>query len=173
MAETWERVVGYERTYEVSDLGCVRRIGRARGARCRLMKRSPNSHGYAAVRLTQDGVGKLWAVHTLVARAFLGPQPKGIHVNHKNGNRNDPRLENLEYVTPSENQLHSYRVLGIPRRKARGEACRHAILTEQKVREIRSRKAAGESTSVLAYEYGVKAVTIRHIITRRLWKHVH
>jgi hypothetical protein len=50
---------------------------------------------------------RLWRrVHRVVAKAFLGPIPKGKEVNHKNLDKHDNRVENLEYMTRSENQLH-------------------------------------------------------------------
>ena len=54
-----------------------------------------------------------YLVHRLVAKTFLSDSYfQGAHVNHKNGNKQDNRVENLEWVTPSENELHSHRVLG-------------------------------------------------------------
>ena len=54
-----------------------------------------------------------YSLHRLVAMAFLQESYfEGAHVNHKDGNKHDNRVENLEWVTPSENELHSYRQLG-------------------------------------------------------------
>jgi ribosomal protein S25 len=48
-------------------------------------------------------------IHQLVTAAFLGPCPEGKQVNHKNGNKRDNRVENLEYLTPDENKAHAKR----------------------------------------------------------------
>ena len=67
-----------------------------------------SSSGYSIV-----GIGShKFRVHRLVARAFLGPPPSLLHshVNHKDFNRANNCIDNLEYVTPSENQIHSYSV---------------------------------------------------------------
>lgn len=66
---------------------------------------------YKAVRLTD---GKHHYVHRLILEAFVGPVPAGKQVDHLNGIRNDNRLENLEYKTPSENNRNkrTYNKLG-------------------------------------------------------------
>ncbi len=51
--------------------------------------------------------GKVFLVHRVVAETFFGPCPKGLQVNHKNGNKDDHRIENLEYITAKENIIHS------------------------------------------------------------------
>lgn len=56
--------------------------------------------------------GKAFNIHRLVAFAFCDCYAEGLQVNHKNGNKGDNRAENLEWVTASENQRHSYAVLG-------------------------------------------------------------
>ena len=68
------------------------------------------SNGYCFVMLSKDGETKQYLLHRLVARAFLGDSL--LEVNHKNGDKDDNRVDNLEYVTHTENQKHSYAVLG-------------------------------------------------------------
>jgi hypothetical protein len=108
--------------YAVSDLGRVRVV---RGAHLpqpirRLIR---NAMGYTTVVLTAQGRQQRVPVHRLVAMEFLGPRQPGHHVNHKNGDKEDARLSNLEYVTPRENVLHAIRVglrpAGPPPRKPR------------------------------------------------------
>lgn len=100
MSIEWREVVGYPR-YQVSNEGQVI------GPRFGLMHPSISVKGYCYVTL-DDRKNKF--VHRLVAEAFLGPSDK--QVNHKNGVRSDNRVENLEWVTPSENQKHAFAVLG-------------------------------------------------------------
>lgn len=118
MSEQWRPVVGYESTYEVSNLGNVRRSGPAarngngRGGGARLglhLKQHSVPGGYQVVQLWQDGRPKMRLVHRLVAEAFLGPVPEGREVNHKDGNKRNNGNANLEYVTHSENNKHAYR----------------------------------------------------------------
>lgn len=76
------------------------------------LTRIPMSHGYLSVSLSKNGRGTHTLVHRIVATAFL-PNPEDKRtVNHKNGNKHDNRLDNLEWATYSENHKHSFRKLG-------------------------------------------------------------
>lgn len=69
-----------------------------------------SSNGYVRVELSQSGNGKKYLLHRLLAQAFI-PNPNGKpQVNHIDGNPRNNRLDNLEWVTRSENQLHAYRL---------------------------------------------------------------
>jgi len=97
----WE-IIPFDENYEVSDSGLVRRIDGG------LIKSFVLNTGYAQVQLSKR---KKYSVHRLVAFSFCYGFKEGLVVNHKNGIRNDNRCENLEWVTASENNFHSYRVL--------------------------------------------------------------
>jgi hypothetical protein len=86
-----------------------------------------------------------------------------------NGVRNDNRLENLEYVTPSENKRHAFRTGLTPR--PIGEKNGSAKLDEAQVREIKIR-CQTERTCVLAREFGVSFMTITHIKRGKNWSHI-
>lgn len=102
--EKWLPVVGYEGLYAVSDLGRVRSFHKRRAGR--LMKISTNKvSGYATVALSRSGSAKHWTVHTLVLEAFDRPRPEGMECRHRNGDRADPALTNLEWGTSGENNL--------------------------------------------------------------------
>ncbi len=74
----------------------------------RELKQSQSNTGYLRVELWSEGFGKKHSVHRLVALAFV-PNPEGKpQVNHKDGDKQNNRFENLEWVTQSENQLHAY-----------------------------------------------------------------
>lgn len=97
--------------------------------------------------------------------AFVGPKPGGCQVNHKDGNKANDALANLEYVTVSENIRHAFRTGLLVR--ARGEASPVAKLTDAMANEIRARyrrydRAA--SQYVLAREYGVNQGAISAIV---------
>lgn len=69
-------------------------------------KDKDNGNGYRYINLSRDGVRYTRSVHRLVVATFLGESDK--HVNHINGDKTDNRLENLEYVTASENVQHAH-----------------------------------------------------------------
>jgi hypothetical protein len=103
--EVWLPVVGYEGYYEVSDLGRVRSL-RRRGTEETIMSTRVEPHrGYSAIDLRRNNRRKRFFVHRLVAEAFLGPKPPGMQTRHLNDMKGDNRLLNLEYGTPSENQM--------------------------------------------------------------------
>jgi len=170
--ETWRPVVGYKGLYEVSDCGNVQRIapwsdGRKTPIRGLL---HPNTRKrYARVTLFKKGKRREFAVHRLVLAAFVGPLPKGKEVNHRNGVKQDNRLENLEYVTKSENELHVFRVLGGKTRP--GSKHHNARLTEKIVKRIRAAHARGKSAKALAIRFSVSRFTIFDLLSRRTWRH--
>src|SRR5580658_3531644 len=122
--ENWKDVIGYEGLYRVSDQG---RVMRLTGYRAGLIK-GEIQFGYHRVALSKDGIAKKFQAHCLVAEAFIGPLPEGKEVNHKNGKKADNRIENLEYATRSENQQHSYDVLG--KQSQKGSAHGRSKITE-------------------------------------------
>lgn len=102
-------VRGYEGLYEVSNRGNVRSIYRGRNTG-RLLVQSINN-GYPFVTLS-NGKSLTRTVHRLVAEAFLSNPDNKPTVNHKDGNRSNNSLENLEWATRSEQQIHAFHVLG-------------------------------------------------------------
>jgi hypothetical protein len=88
----WKKIEGCP-NYEVSDQGEVR------NSRGWILKPGIKHRGYHEISLA----GKQVSVHRLVAAAFIGPCPEGKEVDHKNNIRTDNRLENLQYLTGSEN----------------------------------------------------------------------
>ena len=102
--ELWKVIEEFPR-YSVSSEGRV--MNNKTG---RILKQSRDSNGYAFVCLF-DGAKHTKTVHMLVAKLFI-PNPLGLKcVNHKNGNKTDPRAENLEWCTHKENRVHAVREL--------------------------------------------------------------
>ena len=163
--ENWKPVVGYEGLYEVSDQGRVRSVDRitrdGRRWKGRVLSTSKVSSGYLHTVLSVDGKYDHVYVHRLVADAFV-PNPQGkLEVNHKDGNKKNNVASNLEWVTHSENGLHSFRVLGRKAAKSmlgKPSPCRK--LTDEQVAEIRTGK---KSCYALAREYGVSDSTIQNV----------
>lgn len=72
------------------------------------MKTHLNSHGYEVVYFYKDNINKCKKVHRLVAEAFIINQKNKPCVNHIDGNKKNNHVENLEWVTYTENMLHAY-----------------------------------------------------------------
>lgn len=166
MTEIWKPIPGFEGLYEVSDAGRVRSLHLWHGsAAAHVLGLYPSNRDYLTARLTKQGKQYSPNVHRLVALAFLGPCPTGHEVHHKDGNRQNNRADNLEYITRQENCIHSYRVMG----KDNGTT----KLTAEQVVEIRRLYAEGGITrSELGDRYGVTYGAVSHIIKRKTWKHV-
>lgn len=171
--ERWLPVVGWEGVYEVSDCGRVRRLAPGNGATPgRLLSWFFNPKGYPLVRLRYRGRRQSPLVHRLVAIAFLGGPVPGKEVNHKDGNRANPQVDNLEWMTRAENNLHAFRVLHRPPVAMKGERNWKAKLTEGQVVEIRRRYAAGETQTALGREFKVSQPMVGFIVRRENWRHI-
>lgn len=68
-----------------------------------------SNSGYYRVTLFINHIRTKWSVHRLMAETYIGPIPEGYVVNHKNGNRLDNRIENIEIVSPRDNMAHASR----------------------------------------------------------------
>jgi hypothetical protein len=169
-------VIGYEGFYEVDDTGRVFRLEATIQCRGRWgimsvpkpageLKPQKHRGGYRFVTLCKDGKTRTELIHRLVANAFL-PNPEGKpQVNHKDGDKTNNAVDNLEWVTSSENGVHKCQVLGLHRGSKHG----NAKVTEEIVLVIR---ASTETGVVLAKRYGVSRSVISEIKNRKAWCHV-
>lgn len=116
--EIWKEIEGYEGRYQISNMGRVKSLQYHRGQKEKIMKprtvtKNNGRQMYSYVMLSKDCHIKCCKIHRLVAEYFVAnsdPENK-IYVNHKDGNKHNNYYENLEWVTPLENNLHAYRVL--------------------------------------------------------------
>lgn len=120
--EIWKDVKDYEDKYQVSNFGRVKRKERYinnNGGYQKLnekilkqhkqYEKSDNEYMYVNFTIKHKTVNK--SIHRLVAEAFLEEYDEKLDVNHKDGNRNNNNVNNLEMMTRSENQLHAYNIL--------------------------------------------------------------
>lgn len=158
-------IPGFEGRYLVTDEGDVVSLLSGRALKPWLVGR-----GYASVALVAaNGDISKHYVHRIVAMAFLGPPPKGLHVNHIDGDRLNNRPSNLEYVTAAENNRHA-RKLGLNKSRPaviRGEQKWNCKISDAQLRAARIRRAAGERLIDLAAELGVNKSTLCVAIKNR------
>lgn len=167
--EEWKPVKGYEGRYEVSNLGRVRSLKRA--TTNGVVLKQTIKHGYMHVCLSKENKPSTKRVHRLVAEAFIAnPMGKPV-VNHIDGDKTNNAASNLEWATNSENELHSFRVLGKkpnipwkgkPRKFARKLSYADAVAI------IDSKRPSRE----LAAEFGVSKTTILNIRKRKIYREV-
>lgn len=148
--------------YDVFPDGRIQRKG---SKKCKVPTVGPD--GYCRVTFSVQNKAICKTVHSVIAEAFLGPRPDGCEVNHKDGDKKNNKVENLEYVTRSENLLHRSRVLGI----GRGESNSQAKITAEVVRQIRDDHCRGMGYKRLAAKYGLSWGLVRDVATRRTWAH--
>lgn len=149
--ERWEPIVIAEREYpyEISKWGRVRRSQSGKGTWVgRILKSAVQSDGYPQVRLSyKRGVQRTFRVHVLVANAFLGPRPSGMHVHHKNGDKTNNHIHNLQYVTPTTNSRAGSRTK----------------LSPDKVKAIR------EDMKILTEKYNIASCTLYYVASGYSW----
>jgi hypothetical protein len=169
MEEAWKEVEGYEGFYAVSTLGRVKSLPRItwfdngkgrcfRNSGGMILSPSIEGKGYLAVVLTKERKRKTWMVHTLVARAFLGPKPfAGAIVCHGAGGRRDNSISNICYGTYSKNN-------GVDRLRD-GTACvgiNHPrfVLTDELVAEVIRLRQAGTAVKAVAERLEVSVSSV-------------
>lgn len=108
--EEWRAIAGYEGLYEVSNLGRVRSLKYWGGNRVAILKQATSKRGYKKIALTSEK--KTFLIHRLVAQAFIPNPENKPEVNHIDGNKQNNCVNNLEWVTGSENNIHAVYSLG-------------------------------------------------------------
>ena len=160
--ETWKMLKSHD--YKISNLGNVKRSGSEKN-----MKFSISNSGYKVYHLYKDAVRTHFYAHKLVAEYFIpNPNNKKV-VNHKDGNKMNCHVENLEWTTSSENNTHAYR--NNLKLSIKGMNKKDSKLTDDAVRFIRSTIGV-ISNSNIARKYSVSTAVICNVRKNKAWKHV-
>lgn len=131
--EIWKDIVGYEGLYEVSSFGNVRSVDRTvfcngkggytRKLKGQMIKIQKGNNGYLSVVLSKDGKIKRYLVHRLVAEAFI-PNPEGKEtVNHKDEDRYNNCVDNLEWMTKQDNCNYGTRNIRVGQKQGKPVEC--------------------------------------------------
>lgn len=165
LEKIWKDVVGFENYYLVSNFGEI-----VRTTKGRLVKAWVENNGYVRVGLSLGGVRSTLTVHSIVAAAFIGPRPKGLDINHIDGNKLNNCCINLEYKTRKENVEHAYQT-GLSTNF--GENNYYSKLTTEDVLEIRRLHREGKmGYRRLAKLFEIDSRHVSKIVKRLKWKHV-
>lgn len=141
-------ICGFE-NYKITEDGVVF------GARGKALKPDENSNGYLRVSLCKEGIVTRVFIHRLVAITYVD-NPKGLKViNHKNGNRKDNRVTNIEWTHQRENVQDGF---------DRGRVLNNAPVGREKEEEVLKLLDHGVSRLKTAKETGISMTTINRII---------
>lgn len=163
--EYWRPILNYEDLYEVSNFGRVRSLdtyrksknGTVRFCKGRILKPFTNTSGYLQVDLFKNGKKKFHLVHRLVVEAFL-PNPDNLpEVNHKDENKLNNNVENLEFCDRKYNNTYGTRIKRVAEKNTNGKISKKVLqydLEGNFIREWASTRECGrngyEQSSVAA-----------------------
>lgn len=161
----WKRIKNFEKYYEISDSGEVRRIGKNN-----LRKPQKTSKGYEKVFLYSPNYAKAFYIHRLVAEAFITKRKGKTHINHLDCDKSNNRATNLEWCSIAENNQHAMKN-GLYKPNF-GERHGLSVLTKEKVLFARKQRNEGRTYVSIAKELKVDPATIRRAVTGESWKHI-
>jgi len=160
MKEKW-RLIPEFYPYAISNLG---HIGNFKTRK--ILKSYQDLNGYLVAFLRRPGQRQTSTlmVHCLVANHFIGPRPDGHQINHKDGNKTNPNVNNLEYVTPKENVRHA-RGLGLVPDSTHKLTSHHVVA-------IRALAGHGHSKLSISRLFRISQTHTKNIINRKRWTHI-
>jgi len=171
MIEIWKPIIGYEKIYEISNFGRVKSLKRKGRPVQKIMTPTIEKRdGYSIVCLHKNKKQKNHRVHKLVLEAFE-PKLKKQFINHKDGNKTNNNLINLEWCTPKENAQHCRK--NNLQYTPKGEELPHSKLTENKVREIRELYNLKKySLSEIDNMIDVGKGSVFNVVHNNTWRHI-
>lgn len=157
--EIWKDIKEYEGLYLVSNYGKVKSKRKQRKPRL-------DKYGYPTVSLSKNGIKKHYKIHRLVAIAFLPNEYNKPTVNHKDGNKENNHVSNLEWNTVKENIIHASNT---DLRNYNGSGNPNVKLTPQEVLAIKSVDYSLISQARISRIYGVGTTQINRIVRNLCW----
>lgn len=170
MKEEWKTIEKFP-DYAVSNLGRVKRILKKRGTSGNriITYTTKDKCGYNYKDLRKNKKKYRITIHKLVLDTFVGIRPEGCTCNHKDGNKDNNKLDNLEWIIHIENIHHAIRIgLSNPI----GENNGRSKLKEYQVIEILHMLNKKLTQREIAKIYGISQGTVRDINLNKIWKHI-
>lgn len=167
--EIWKKIKDFD-NYEVSNLGNVRRLdsfvfqsGRYNHYKGRVLKQENVKGGYKRVTLCKNNSTKRFQVHRLVAITFIENSKNKPCVNHIDGDKSNNQISNLEWVTYSENENHSYNFLG--------KINMNRKLSNEDIIFIKFNCKIGKNSNIkeIASKYNVNVSTIYNVLKNKYY----
>lgn len=172
--EIWKQIEGFEGLYEISSYGRVKTLRSSpklksgdflsNSIECAIR----NGKGYKTVTLYKNKVGKQLMVHRLVAKAFIPNPNNKPQVNHKDADKHNNNVDNLEWVTNLENKEHSV-LNGL---SGKGEKNSMAKLTSKDVKYMRYLYSIGIKPAILAKKYNICKQHLHSIVKFKSWVNI-
>lgn len=150
----WKEVKGYEGRYIISNYGEVISLPRYKNNKSKLQYVEPKeilqyvnkNNGYIYVMLCKNGKQKNIRLHRLVAEAFIPNSENLLQINHIDGNKQNNKVNNLEWCNQSQNEIHAYK-LGLIKNRNKIKV-RQYDLDDNFIKEFESMKEASKETGV-------------------------
>jgi hypothetical protein len=163
MKEIWKTIVGFK-DYQISNYGRVKSL---KYNKKKLLKSGVINSGYLIVCLSNSKIKKFKLIHRLIAHAFIPNADNKPQVNHKDGNKHNNHIDNLEWVDHSENMKHAYRS-GLHSMK--GERNSNSTLKEKDILVIHCLYLNGMNQETIGILYNITHTMVSYIVNGINWK---
>jgi len=171
MQEIWKDIENYEGLYKISNFGNIKAMPKKAGFNNRkekLLKYKINQFGYLTIGLCKNSKRKWFMIHRLIANAFISSIKNKPQVNHKDGNKQNNHIDNLEWCTSSENLKHAFKI-GL--RNGNGEKHSQHKLKNEDILWIR-KNHQDYSRENLSKKYNISKSNLCLIINNKTWNHI-
>lgn len=172
--EIWKDIIGHEGRYQISNLGNVKSLpkswytGIANITMREIILKHNICKGYPEVQLMKDNNRVHFKIHVLIGNHFIEKIENKNYLNHKNGNKLDYSIQNLEWCTLKENSIHAFET-GL--NNNHGENNNFATLTLQDVTNIIKMKGCGSSQKAIAKLFNINQSTVCRLWSGKRWKY--